>query len=510
VGSSSTLERLVRGAEDLYSRPAAIPRAVLDRAALQHLSAAGAVRSTCAAHFPESEALPEGRVPRVGGPDTTLEDAVAWHAGLAGWLELDDHLLRGRSCAATAAAAWGSVSASHTWSQVLAATVAGNELAGRLGLATLPGAPEWGHGPGTSAAVALVCGLLAGKTGIELVGSVAAALPEQASMVSNRPFSRPLDGCDAGAARRGVRALNQSADPSAFDRSGGLLEQCSWHPLMGALQGMGTVWLTDTITYRSRAIAPAGQTAVEAVAEILRRHVKAADKRLRVDQVERIVVRVPAAAAGLGVRGAMAPSSIPWSVPNALGVLVAQHALGAEDLTPAVLQRRSENIAHVADRVEWVVDRGLGARALSAQLAVLGPLFGDFGWKDARQMLLRTLAGQRHPGGPSRERIQVWAELARRLWTQRGATAQLGELDISAWQLHLPVEVELYTTRGGRWPERRSLPEGGPGSSWQQTVAAVVERFDTVDGSVGGADILATDPSGSGRAVVERLLGRTT
>jgi hypothetical protein len=217
------------------------------------------------------------------------------------------------------------------------------------------------------------------------------------------------------------------------------------------------------------------------VAEILKRHVKAAEKRLRFDQVERIVIRVPTAAAGLGVRGALEPASIPWSLPNLIGVLVVQHSLGAADLTPDVLARRTEAITHVADRVEWVVDRALSARALDAQLAVLGPLVGDVGWRDARTVLSRTLTGERKPGRPDRRRLKTWAGLVQRLWSQRGRVGDLTSVDIASWQLHIPVEVEVYTTRGGRWPERRVLPEGGPGASWAAQVQAIVERFDAAD-----------------------------
>lgn len=505
---SPTLLRLVRAAVNIYARPDRLPGAVRDRAVVQHLSAAGLVRSVAAHHDVRPATSSDGTVVRIGAEAASAADAVAWHAGLAGWLELDDHLLRGRSCAATAAAAWAGTTRDHTWDQVLAATVAGNELAGRLGLATLLGAPEWGCAPATAAATALVTGLLAGRTADEIAGSVAWALSDDVQAVSDRPARDPSTSADASAARRGVRSLDQRGDLRILDGTDSILARWSWRPLPGALAGMGTVWLTDTITHRSLACAPAGQTAVEAVAEILARHVKAADKRLRVDQVERIELRVPAAAAGLGVEGALEPASVPWSMPNLLGVLVAQHSLGPADLTPEVLQRRQAEVAAVASKVDVVVDRGLGARALHAQLEVLGPLFGGLGWKDARTVLQRTLAGERKAGRPSRDRLQIWARLVRSLWQQRGVVADLTGVAIDGWQLHLPVEVNLYTTRGGRWPERRSLPTGGPGAPWQPTVDTVVRRFTEVSGCADTPQAMRTaDPQGSGFEQVCALTG---
>lgn len=494
MGSTTSLGQLVRAAADIYAHPERVPPATRSKAALQHLSAAGVVRSVLAAHADVVPDLPAGPVQTAAGVQTRAEDAVALHAGLAGWLELDDHLLRGRSCAATAAAAWAGATADHTWDQVLAATVAGNELSGRLGLATLLGGSEWGHPPGTAAATALVTGLLAGRDVDALTRSVAHAMSGPVQAVSDRPTTRPLESSDARSARRGVASLDADGDVGLLAGDQSLLHQWSWRPLPGALAGMGQVWLTDTLTVRTRAMAPAGQTAVEAVAEILARHVKAADKRLRVDQVERIVVRVPAAAAGLGVPGALEPASVPWSVPNLLGVLVARHALGAADLAPEVLAARAADITHVAERVEWVVDRRLSAQAVVAQLRVLGPLMGDVGWKDARTVLLRLLAGRRRGGPPSREQLAVWSELVRSLWAHRGHSTDLSGISVDGWQLHLPVQVELYTTRGGRWPERRSLPEGAPGADWAATVDGVLARFDAAAGATA---------AGAGRALWE-------
>ncbi len=490
MGSPTTLERLVQASVDLYSQPAGIPTAVMERAALQHLSAAGVVRSVVASHELEAPTEPMGESFRLGGTPTDPAGAVAWHTGVGAWLEVDDHLLRGRSCTANAAAAWASATSSHSHSQVLAATVAGNELSGRIGLATLLGAPEWGCAPATAASTALVVGLLRGMSVDALTQSVAAALGDGGQPVSDRPTPLPLDGPDARAARRGVASVGEAGDPARFDAQ---LAEWSWHPLRGALEGFGTSWMTDTITSRMRVSAPSGQTAVESVAEVLKRHVKAAGKRLRVDQVERIVVRVPAAAAGLGVRGALEPSSMPWSLPNLIGLLVAQHSLSAADLRPTVLAKHADAIGHVADRVEWVVDRDLSARSLSAQLAVLGPLVGDFGWRDARTVLSRTLAGTRKAGRPERKQIAVWMGLLQRLWAQRGRSADLASVDVASWQLHIPVELEVYTTRGGRWPERRSLPEGSPGASWSDQVAAILERYDA-----------AVDGPGSGRAWLDQ------
>jgi hypothetical protein len=327
-------------------------------------------------------------------------------------------------------------------------------------------------------------------------------------VVSDRPTARPFESSDSKAARHGVLSVGQRGDLGVLDGDGSVLHKWTWHPISGALEGIGTVWLTDTLTTRSRAVAPAGQTAVEAVAEILARHIKAADKRLRVDQLERVEVRVPAAAAGLGIVGALEPASIPWSVPNLIGVLVAQHALTAAELTPAMLDRHRDGISHVAERVDWVVDRGLSARALTAQVRVLGALTGGMRWRDARKVLMRTLAGKRRSGRPSRAQLSMWIDLVRTLRRQRGGDAGLTGVDIEGWQLQLPVEVDLYTTRGGRWPERRSLPEGAAGADHARMVESVVSRFNGVpDSKFDPQTFLEADGKTAALPLIHGLMG---
>ena len=91
------------------------------------------------------------------------------------------------------------------------------------------------------------------------------------------------------------------------------------------------------------------------------------------------------------------------------------------------------------------MDRGL--RSVFAFAARrIGAFAGDFDWKDARKVLSRTLAGKRK-AAVRIETAQVWAELVQRMWAQR--TPATSRIDMSSWQLHIPVEVELYTTRAG-------------------------------------------------------------
>ena len=467
---------------DVYAQADALPDAVTRRARMQHLSAAGIVSAVTG--FQGVSAARglggDGVVARVGLDPSDAAGAVGWHTALAGLLELDDHLLRSRSCAAVAAAAWASAGRSSL-AEVLAATVAGNEVAGRVGLATALGSPGWGCPAATAAGVAVTGGLLGGLDEDGLAQAVSIALAS--ASWDNTPSADGLAMAEARAASEGMRAVSAARNgaTSAEDILDRVVEKLSWMPLHGAFSGMGRAWLTDTISHRRFACAPAAVTAVESVAEILARHVKAADKRLRTDQVERIEIHGAAMLGAMASSGALEPASIPWSLPEALGVLVARHDLGAADLAPEVLAAQAERIRHVAERVEVFVQPSRTAEALTAQIEVIGPLFADLGWRDARRMLspLRSAAALSGGEGRGMEGVRSVARLLRAaVGLRRVSGAELSAIDVASWQLHLPVEVQLYTTRGGRWPERRSLPEGSPGADWSHTCGFVFGRFE--------------------------------
>jgi hypothetical protein len=91
---------------------------------------------------------------------------------------------------------------------------------------------------------------------------------------------------------------------------------------------------------------------------------------------------------------------------------------------------------------------------------------------------------------------------------RRAAAVELPHIDVASWQLHLPVEIQLYTTRGGRWPERRSLPEGSPGSDWSHTRAFVLGRFDGTPRQEAATALSEVDDSAAAGPLLAPLLGR--
>ncbi|MEC8425133.1 MAG: hypothetical protein VX000_15215, partial [Myxococcota bacterium] len=276
--------------------------------------------------------------------------------------------------------------------------------------------------------------------------------------------------------------------------SEGFFAERTPEPLRAAFTGLGQAWLTATLSYKLLPASTFVQTPAESVWEILRRHVKAADKRLRPDQVDSVEVRVAAPAHRFDAHAdrALAPASVPYSIPNAIGVLIVAHELSPAVLTQEWLSQNESAVKAIAAAVEVVHDPARTAMAAGPMLQAIAPLFAGVG----TFRLLRLLADAAPRSGAPRRPLAV--DMVRRVMEVRPervvgalrdavpdlATARLGE-----FALHTDVEVLLRTTRGGTWPERRTGPEGAPGWSWEDTRARVLARHgDQADGLAAVAD----------------------
>ena len=398
--------------------------------------------------------------------------------------------------------------------ELLTATLAANEVAGRIGASLLLGGPAGQAQAAVSAAAAAVAA--AKLDGLDADG-IARAL---ALALQAPPAASARTLADGGPARAQMSAAPavHGLEAAALAASGmsaplGLLDGDEFfagrtpEALRAAFTGLRTTWLTATLAFKLVPASTFVQTPVESVWEILRRHVKAADKRLRADQVEGIEVRVAAPAHRLdgGTDDRLEPASIPYSIPLALGVLIVAHELSPAVLTAEWLDANAEAVRTVASRVRVVHDPGRTALSVSPMLRSLAPLFA--GVPPLR--LVRHLKGATPGMGSARRpwavdmfrRVQE-SRLDRVLGDLRGAVPDLSTARLGEFCLHTDTEVLLYTTRGGTWPERRVGPEGAPGWAWQDTRTRVLARHG------GEAETLSVVPvREDGAAWVDALIG---
>lgn len=466
---ASALSRLGAWARAL--RVDQVPPDVLRLARLQHLAGAGALRRARATTWARG----------LQATDPTARDAeLLAHFGY------DDHLLAARTGVGLLPAAWARAEGAPV-DELLLATVVGDELGGRVGLATLHGPRATGVAlAGPLAAAAATRARLEGE---DIAAAVAGALE---SLGTPPPVHETAPGwLGAEVARRVARRARGSVD--LLDPAGDWWAAIGTRPLPGALAGEGRAWLTRTLVLHRFAAPPWFQVVLSAVDEILRRHLRAAEKRLRADQVERLDARLTLPAWAFARATAARPD---LDLPTLLGVLVSHHAL-----TPTTLDdsTRAGDVAHVAGTVGLTPDWGLTLRAAHDLARGLSPLLGRPSWLDYQALRRPTKAAGAWPAwGPSDLRDLGRAnpvQALRPFLTPRG---DLGAVDLDHFAWSLPVEVKLYTTRGGWWPERRGRPAG----AGDEAEAVAVEKWGD---PTTAAELLAA--GGSGADWVRALTG---
>jgi hypothetical protein len=90
----------------------------------------------------------------------------------------------------------------------------------------------------------------------------------------------------------------------------------------------------------------------------------------------------------------------------------------------------------------------------------------------------------------------------------RYAARDLGDGHLDQWQFKMGSGVVIKTTRGGSWPEKRVIAEGGPGSPWEPLIESVITGFSAGDPArlKSGRDVFESAATGGSHPWVESLL----
>ncbi len=495
---STIIQRLGRFSADFI--PEQLPPSVLKRVRLQHVNLAGAVRAV------------SGRSLAAALAGSSPAAVVRRNAALGSWLEQDDTLLGGQTGAGAVPVAWA-LSEGRSIEALLTAVAMANEVAGRIGAAALLGPGLGLSRPMVTSAAATVAAARMLSLSAEQT-SHAIALSIASCGLPAAPRGVPADALRLGcAARSGLEAAYLARDGVRGDLGllddpvGPLSQQC-WLPLRAAFTGLGQAWLSETLAFKLDPLALHAQVPVQGVREILNRHIKAADKRLRPDQVERIEISTTALSAAMAHRHwTLRPSTVPHSIRHAIGVLVVTNELTTEHLDERWLAENREKIGAVAGRVTVTQDAGRSVQWLASLVEVATPLFAGVTFDELKQVMQKARRQYDVASMKSRSGVLAWVKARPdRLYDRiRYSTGDLGTARLDELQYRCDTEVKLFTTRGGSWPERRSLPEGSPGWSWDETVQRTLRRHGAPD--VEG--LLNAPGSGNGSQWVASILGST-
>lgn len=409
-----------------------LPADVLHIARLQHIAATGVLRA--------ARNTTQGALCLSSGSGPNGDASIGGMAALL-FTNHDDYLLAGRSGVGALPIGWSA--RARTLGEVLADTVIANEVAGRIGLSFAsshqPGSIDT-RVPAVAAAVmrARIDGLSEAETRRQIESAVASgeSLPLTAVGTPSSARATAARICSPAAASAGV-------DPT----------------FPGALGGLGQQWFTRTVVLKPWPGTPWGNVALDGLNTILDRHLKASEKRLRPDQLDRIafsgtgqLVTSEAAGAALTER-----SGVAWSIAKAGALLVGLHELSAAHLQLGAAGEKEADILALEPRITVAHEWKLTTRQAVATAESLGPILAERGVREYFRSGRAFTAGFPPPAS-------WWAMFGAQPWRIYKALHQTDSLEgiqLDERCHHFPIEIKLYTTRGGWWPERRVTPVGG-------------------------------------------------
>ena len=344
-----------------------VPEQALERARLQTEATLAAARAGATAAAPFAAVAPEGPLGEVYR-GATASMAHDW----------DDYLYMGHPCHSSVWVA--RALAPDDADRALAAQVAGNEVAGRLGAALLLGPHNgqfWSSIHCASAAAA--AGVALGLSAAQLSHALAIALYQPAYGLwpgFMGPESKLLTAADpalAGARAALLAAEGVTGALDVVEHPRGLLAHFAYVPRPTMLGALGDVWLTDTLAFKPY---PGCAYLQAAVAGALAAGVAA-------DDVEAIDVDAGLLTTGmerLGAEAGLTPVGVTFSVARSVAVALVAGRLTHKELDPDWLAAHAGAIEALAARVRVVHDWELTLRTLEGPNSARSQVLRYQGW----------------------------------------------------------------------------------------------------------------------------------
>ncbi len=440
-----------------------------------------------------------------GGERRALDQALLQNCGLSMALDYDDYLFlahTGHSAVCVPMAVGEMVGADTD--TVLAAQVAANEIAGRLGGSVVLGPHNgqmWAHVHllGAAAAASKVLGLdeeqTANALGIAMTEPVYALFPgfmgpQSKLLIAATPaITGTTAAFLASNGMTGSRRIIE--DPQGF------WAHFSFVPLPFMMTGLGRSWVTDTIAFKLYPGCAYIDTAMDALFDI-RDTIKRDSwpdvdagvldpkrvKRVRVE-ASLLTTAMDAMSHGYMDPAKLSPTNINFSLSVSIAIgLLAGELTGAE-LTEEFLDGNREEILILASRVELTHSAPLTVRFLRAIDDAI-----DLG-AALSQLDLKLLSGARHRLGEHlsgvaamgrREALEAWKSLSptdraylRGLFSLRGLLGKapaydLGSASFEELQMPFGARVTVELDDGSVHESEKLIPRGAPGDPYRFSV----------------------------------------
>lgn len=199
--------------------------------------------------------------------------------------------------------------------------------------------------------------------------------------------------------------------------------------------GLGDVWYASQVRFVDAPVSFEWLTVVQSVEEILRRHLKAASKRLRIQQIEQIRLLVP---------HCFTDSETDFRAWIAKYVLT--HEWSSEHLDSNWNAEHAPLIQELVHSIEIEYAPHLTEQLYGQMLTELPDFFVGVTVEQMAQVSNLPIHWIS---------LRSYKALRKAIQGCAYASGHPTQAQLDAFQLHFPVEVRLMTTRGGTWPERR-------------------------------------------------------
>jgi len=427
-----------------------VPRRVAEEAKNQILSVIAAVH---AGHFCEAGRAVSRTVKEwsggkeatmiPSGERTALYNAIFANSALSMALDYDDYLFGGHTGHSAVLVTLALAEKfGFSGKDFLVAQVLANEIEGRVGAAAACGPL---HEPLVSfihlIGGAVVAAKLLGLDAAQIQSAIGLAMTQPNRMLQAGAFGS--DGrmfAVAMTAPLGVQAAQCAANglcgaPQVLEDLHGVLGGCGQPPLPGMYEGLGKVWLSDTLCYKVYPGCAYLDSTIDCVLTLARQHTIDARKVKAVHVAANPGTLEMDAIATAYVKG---PESLPATLHQHLGYNVAA-ALMDRELTARQFSRE-----RIRDRATW----DLAARMHLSHSAVM-----------AQRMRERALVkrAQDVAGEP--------------------AGFDLGSLDLSGFKMSCGAQVRIELEDGRSYDAEQEVPFGAAGRPYDERRKSVEDKF---------------------------------
>lgn len=463
-----------------------IPERVIERCKLQTLSVLGAVFAGYGDQA--GQRVYQVALKHSGSGSTLLPNGEAsapsnalWaHASFGVVHDFDDYLFAGHTGHSSVLASLAyAEQEGRSGKEFLAAQTAVNELGGRLGASMLFG-PQNGqmwsyiHNLGAAVAAGKMMGLdgegIGRAIGIAFLQPPYALAPgffqgESKILIAAEPASTGARAAEL--AREGMTGPNDPlGDPQGF------LHRFAKHPLDWMFTGLGSAWVSDSLTYKVVPGCAYIDGAVDCLQEVKEAFREKNGRDLAAGDVARIQVWGSVLTVGMEMLCAMYRTrdkvttvGCNFSVPLSLAVATIVGELVPEALSSWLLDSRREEILTLADRISVEHDLALTARLggleqagvdLGSAIAGVEPeALGRLG-----EAMIAFSGGRERLGDESRRVIP-----------------DLEGASFEGFEMRIPARLVLETTAGQEFSAEVDIPTGAAGRPFEETKRLVHSKF---------------------------------